>query len=248
MRADSSAIGWLWSTMTPDEILRQATRDLRSRIGGVIDDPERTRERVLALTARRRRRRAHYAGAATLALLLAMVSTGWAAATGRLPNLIRSVDRFLRPRAETPKTAPRPSAPLVVENFPSPEAPSSPAQTTPGPPRRLALSRPPPANTRSQAPSDPHLQERLFRAANQAQFVARNPQSALDRWDAYLRLAPEGRYALEANYNRAICLVRLGKHAEAIVELAPFADGVHGSYRQREARRLIDAMEAEAGQ
>jgi hypothetical protein len=96
-------------------------------------------------------------------------------------------------------------------------------------------------------PRESHVEERLFRAAYRAHFVARDPQLALLRWDAYLRLAPDGRYALEANYNRGICLIRLGRNDEAIAALAPFAEGVHGLYRQREARQLIEALTAEVG-
>jgi hypothetical protein len=44
---------------------------------------------------------------------------------------------------------------------------------------------------------------------------------------------------LEARYNRAICLMRLGRRTEAIAALRPFADGEWTGYRQEEARALL---------
>jgi len=59
-----------------------------------------------------------------------------------------------------------------------------------------------------------------------------------------LGAAPRGRFANEARYNRAICLVRLGRHAEAQRDLEPFASGAMG-YRQNEARQLLLELKTE---
>jgi hypothetical protein len=75
---------------------------------------------------------------------------------------------------------------------------------------------------------------------------AMDPSAALAAWDAYLDAAPAGRFALEARYNRALCLSRLGRRSEAITELAPYAKGAHGNYRQHEAEQLIAALSREA--
>jgi len=56
-----------------------------------------------------------------------------------------------------------------------------------------------------------------------------------------LRSAPNGRFATEARYNRAICLLRLGRDGEARQALEPFASGKMG-YRQNEARQLLDEL------
>jgi len=45
-----------------------------------------------------------------------------------------------------------------------------------------------------------------------------------------------------AHYNRALCLVRMGRREEARGALMPFANGSFGGYRQAEARSLIDAL------
>jgi len=78
----------------------------------------------------------------------------------------------------------------------------------------------------------------------------RDSAAALTAWNEYLREVPGGRFALEANYNRGICLVRLGRASEARRVLEPFADGLYGGYRQSEATELVKALkgeEADAG-
>lgn len=82
----------------------------------------------------------------------------------------------------------------------------------------------------------------LYEAAHRAHFVDRNPRAALSAWNAYLAAAPRGRFAVEAHYNRALCLVRLGRTAEARKALEPFASGRSGGYRRAEAQKLLDAM------
>jgi hypothetical protein len=89
----------------------------------------------------------------------------------------------------------------------------------------------------------PDPEEQLFKSAYRDQFVRHDARAALDGWDAYLRAAPDGRFALEAAYDRALCLVRLaGRRAEAVAALRPFADGAHGDYHRRDAARLITAL------
>jgi hypothetical protein len=85
-------------------------------------------------------------------------------------------------------------------------------------------------------------EDRLYREAHRAHFVERNPARALAAWDAYLRAQKSGRFATEATYNRALTLLRLGRTAEARRALEPFAQGRFGSYRQQEARKLLDAL------
>lgn len=80
--------------------------------------------------------------------------------------------------------------------------------------------------------------EALYRAAHVAHFSTRDPQAALAAWERYLAAAPDGRFAPEARYNRALSLVRLGRMSEARDALAPFAEASEGSYRQREAAAL----------
>lgn len=82
----------------------------------------------------------------------------------------------------------------------------------------------------------------LYEAAHAQHFEAHDTTGALTAWDAYLASYPSGRFAVEARYNRALTLVRLGRLDEAREALASFARGDHGAYREREARRLLDAI------
>lgn len=92
------------------------------------------------------------------------------------------------------------------------------------------------------SPSDAAA-DALYTRAHALHFQAHDDAAALAAWDAYLRAAPSGRYAVVARYNRAMCLARLGRAAEADAALRPFADGAEGGYRRGEARALRDALQ-----
>jgi hypothetical protein len=81
-----------------------------------------------------------------------------------------------------------------------------------------------------------------YARAHRAHFVEDAPARALAAWDAYLASHPAGAFAPEAAYNRALCLVRLGRFVEASVALRPFARGRFGAYRHEEATLLLDWM------
>ncbi|HVJ14494.1 MAG TPA: hypothetical protein VM686_03595, partial [Polyangiaceae bacterium] len=82
----------------------------------------------------------------------------------------------------------------------------------------------------------------LYRAAHRAHFVDKDWGAALSGWSEYLSKVPSGRFTLEARYNRALCLVQLGRKSEARSALEPFARGAFGAYRQREASELLLAL------
>src|SRR5262249_28289735 len=72
----------------------------------------------------------------------------------------------------------------------------------------------------------------------------RDPAAALAAWDAYLAAEPAGRFAIEAKFNRALTLVRLGRYHEAEAALAPFARGEvsPAGYRRDEATLLVERL------
>ena len=82
--------------------------------------------------------------------------------------------------------------------------------------------------------------------AHHAHFVDDAPARALAAWDAYLAAFPRGTFAPEAAYNRAICLVRLGRRAAAMRALRPLAAGRSPGYRREEARTLLDWLSGAA--
>jgi hypothetical protein len=257
--------------MSNDPLTRAASA-LRDSYDGASADAMVTRARMLARAALRRKRRRSVA-LVLLPLAAAFVmSSAWAAVTGRVPDLAALLRRALptatRPILGRPASSrdsmedvalPIASTPAVpVASTPVASAPQiTPAASIETAPRYpIAPAGEPPVSARralpSQQASRPSGQaadaatdgeESLYADAHRAHFVARDPVAALRGWNAYLRTYPDGRFALEARYNRALTLVRLGQVAEARAALAPFADGATGGYRQREARALLDALD-----
>lgn len=103
----------------------------------------------------------------------------------------------------------------------------------------------PPPVLESEAPAPRRSSDlAAYREAHRLHFGRRDFATALTAWDAYLASFPHGTFALEALYNRAICLLRLGRNDEARRALAPFAAGVmQNRYRQSEATELLEALE-----
>jgi hypothetical protein len=226
--------------------LASAGRALREMHDGSSPDGALTRQRVLAKEALRRRRRRVFAAAwLPLAAVLA-ISSAWAAVSERVPGLVAR----LRGQPPTTVRAPRASPPIepaTTSAAPPPiEPPSAPsaAASTLRPSIPIVTA---PVRSSSPAPQTPaipkpDLEEALYSATHRAHFVAHDPAAALRAWDAYLASYPAGRFGLEARYNRALSLVRLGRTDEARTALAPFADGRSGGYRQAEAQSLLDAL------
>jgi hypothetical protein len=93
----------------------------------------------------------------------------------------------------------------------------------------------------------PSGEERAYRRAHLAHFADDAPAEAFQLWNAYLADFPNGAFAPEARYNRAICLVRLHRFAEATQGLRPFAQAAAGGYRQHDASVLLDWLARERG-
>jgi hypothetical protein len=79
----------------------------------------------------------------------------------------------------------------------------------------------------------------LYSRAHEAHFRGKDARNALAAWDEYLRQAPRGAFAPEARFNRAICLLRLGRTGPAAAALRRFAEGKLGRYRRAEACALL---------
>lgn len=133
------------------------------------------------------------------------------------PERARRATRARRPRRAEPSSARAPQAPAT----PSREAPPEPV-----PERDRELSR--------------------FRAAHDLHFQGR-AQDAISAYADYLREFPDGRFVPEARYATALDQIKLGNQAAAREALAPFAAGRFGGYRQKEARELLEALEAARG-
>jgi hypothetical protein len=227
--------------------LRDHVRALRATRDGSSPGAAATRQRILVAAYRRKRgRRALLVACTSLATLLAL-STSWAQLTGRLPRVISFVRataspvshgaasgmaHVVAPAVAAPSSPPAPTTEVVPQSSAESVVPvREPAA------RRQHFTPPSPTNVRSDA------EESAYEAAHRAHFAERDPAKALLGWDAYLSAYPDGRYSLEARYNRALTLVRLGRSEEARAALEPFADGRFGTYRRTEASDLLSALE-----
>jgi hypothetical protein len=224
------------------------------------DHPE-TRLRVRrSLDAEPVVRRQLVSVAAALAILLGG-TVSWALVTGNLGKLWESV----RDRAttmverEVPHTAPPVVTPAPKRDGMVEQPPPAPPDTPPPPPVEPAPApepvkprptTPPPKIEVAPAPEPAPVApvEALYRKAHELHFHGGDHAEALAAWDAYLAAEPSGRFAVEARYNRALLLVRLGRFAEARTALEPFARGSvePAGYRQREATMLIDRLDHRA--
>jgi len=141
------------------------------------------------------------------------------------------------------EAAPVEAAPIEAAPVERDVAPRSVEASAPPRPRRQARPAPRAPVEPTEPGYDPAEHDR-FQAADR--LHTSGAPSAVAAWDAYLSAYPGGRYALEARYNRAIALIRAGRLEEARAALEPFERGVHGGYRQREARALGERLRGDA--
>jgi hypothetical protein len=237
-----------------DDLLPRAARALRDAHDGTSHRADETADRILsAARVRARAGRKVIAVALAFAAMLALTAA-WAATTGRLARLVRwmgasppSSPSGMAASVGVPPPAPTPveeGAADAATDAPSPDpTPALPEPTVhPAPLAPVRSHAAPPVEAVSDAGDAPDREGELYAVAHRAHFVTRDAAAALRAWDAYLDAFPDGRFALEARYNRALSLVRLGRTGEARQALTPFASGGAGGYRQREARELLDAL------
>lgn len=229
-----------------DDLLKAATRALRDETEDDADGRF-TRARVMAsLHQSKVKRRTRLAFVLPIAACLA-AGTAWAGATGKLPAVFHAITEAVS-FTPAPREAPAKAAPVVKK---PPSAATAPVVAPPPPPAPSAEPEPvlplkaaPPPSAKAAPSSSGAFMDRdgdLYRLAHDAHFASHDYARALPAWEAYLRAAPSGRLATEARYNRAICLLRLGRTEEARTALKPFALGAMG-YRQSEAQQLLDEL------
>lgn len=229
---------------------------------GDADLADATRLRVRrSLEARSKTRRRMASGMAALGVLL-FATTTWALATGQLQELLHRDE----PRVDVPRQI---EPPVVPADVATPRVTGG--QIVPVPVQRtqvVDVEMPPPVRTESAARIDvprpvriappahvepPVVEEprvvdtaaQLYRHAHDLHFHGADPAAALAAWDGYLAAAPDGKLAVEARYNRGICLVKLGRLAEAREVFAAFAEErvSPAGYRADEARALLKRIE-----
>jgi hypothetical protein len=218
--------------------LDRATQALREQAVADDEAAEQTLARVLT-TVRRRGRRRRIFGVIGLQVGLATFGVAaWAAASGRLETFLA---RVLPARVEPQPLDVRPPQPRVRRR-PAPVALPADEPPLPAPPAERPRPARAPAATRAIIEPPPPDEQALYRQAHEIHFVRREFAAAVAAWDRYLALPRPGQLAVEARYNRAIALYRLGRRADAVAALLPFARGDYGPYRQPEARALLEQL------
>jgi hypothetical protein len=250
--------------MSGHDVLAEASRALCDQASAPSPDASRTRSLVLLRASRRERRSRLVVMLAPIAAVVG-ISTAWASTHEgavvwtRVAGLVGAFEAkserhgskpvevpVALPVAPVPQAAAESPGPMTSAEVPVLRIDDLPRARAVSLERRGAAERPVPE---PEAQAAPHASlpvdddaPRLYAAAHHAHFVARDPAEALRAWDEFLAFAPDDPLAPEARYNRALTLVRLDRRAEARGALEPFAHGAYGSYRQREARALIDAL------
>jgi hypothetical protein len=229
--------------------LETAVRAARDVPSASARDAARTRRNVLAAlsggsqwrTVRAlRRRRGSWLLIAMGGVLLAGVC---AAATGTPSRIAARLGLARRANDETVAVARVATKPTVPPSAPIlSSAPIPPPETPSAAPAPVVTSVVPLARAVTPGP-DPQA---LYAQAHALHFHGNDPARALAAWDRYLATASgdvRSGLVLEARYNRAICLFRLGQREEARQALQPFADGRWGDYRRDDAQVLLDELE-----
>jgi TolA-binding protein len=216
-----------------NDLLDMAVRVLRDETA-VEADGAITRQRIEAEWLQHRARGRAVRRLTMVAAVVLVLGGGALAATNLFPRA-RPADPGLTPAKSTRPVGHQappeiPASAPVMSTSTAPEAPSPPVSARPS----------------SQPVGVADAATSAYAAAHRAHFVGRNWSQALGLWARYLRLAPGGPLAPEAHFNRAICLLHLDRRNDAVAELQPFASGRWGSYRQREARHLLEAIAASA--
>jgi len=236
------------------DLLAEATRALRETEPVSESEARATRTRVLAgLHQTRVRRRTRLAFLLPIAASFVAFSA-WAAASGQARRVLDQFEQLVGITASsTGNASSRSSTKTSSRRLATPAAPDEVRSPDPAPLASSREAEPAPAATvvtraassarataSSSSAPDPTLA--LYRRAHAAHFVDHDPARALAAWDAYLSAAPNGSFAPEARYNRALSLVRLGRTGEARTALEPFANGAYGGYRQAEASALLQGI------
>lgn len=240
-----------------DPLLERFVDAARARAADASDDPDRaaaTRLAIREAAAARApaRRRWTFLGGALVAAALG--STAFAYHRGWRPAIFAAEEatEMVAPAvvavapAPAPVRAIVPPAPIAPIETPAPAPPPSPVVVPrPTRPATIARTAPPPAIVEAPVVArEPAPSEELaaYRAAHALHFHGADPAAALAAWDAYLARFPSGTFAVDARYDRALALIKLGRYVEARAALLPFASAAAGSYRQADAAKLIAAM------
>jgi TolA-binding protein len=233
-----------------DDALAPFLQAYRAENPGAALDALGVRRRVLVGIGARQRRRFLALRFALPVAATFIGSVALAASHGALPRF-DEVREWLGvaaadPPAKTSETTRRSRATGAPRSAPTPPVVESPSPAEPPVPLSFDdLPAEPEHGPRApDAPRDPLSADlAAYREAHELHFRGGDPGRALVAWDAFLASHPKGTFAPEARFNRAICLLRLGRRSEAMSVLIPIADSSGPAYGRERARALLEAME-----
>lgn len=251
-----------------DDLLARMTQALADENDGATAFPEATRARVIRTLAERKPRRKKWFVVGVPAFVIFGGSSAWASMTGHLPPVVEqaisavtfgAVDfaKVDKPKIRTRVFERKLAEPLEPQDERSQLDSSKDKESTRATEESakeplLQLPEESPARSASHsvgaAPSIKHVPVldpalATYQSAHRAQFRAGDCSAAVDGYAEYLKAAPGGSFAVDARYNRAVCLLKLGQTSEAKAILRPFSEGRYGTYRQKSASELLGAFE-----
>ncbi len=215
-------------------------------LGDDPDDGAATRLRVRRSLEQRVGKSRQPSLVAVLAVLL-VASASWGFATGRISKWVTSPPEPIPVPvpAPAPVAAPAPTPRAATHVVAQPVAPESPPSASRPPTASVAA----PRHRIAMAPAEPPVlpapsaTSERYATAHELYFHGGDYAAALAAFDDYLAHEPDGPFVAEARYNRALCLVRLDRLADAERALQPFAEGVVlAGYRQADAKLLSEKI------
>jgi TolA-binding protein len=245
-----------------DDLLAQMTRALADEHDGATAVPEATRARVIRTLAERKPRRKKWLLIGVPAFVIFGGSSAWAAATGRLPEVVEQAiavitgsDKSEEMVAKAPAKAAHKGGsfskgaatnsegspqPAPEEETPAAETPVNQAESHKSVATLKLAPRPGGVDAKKDEAALAALA--VYRAAHEAHFKDGNCDAAVRGYQKYLAQQPSGTFYLEAKYNLGVCLARLGRTQEARAALLPFAEGKFGDYRKAQSQELLQAL------
>jgi hypothetical protein len=211
----------------PPRTVEAAVRAFRDETAAPADGRA-TRARVLAaLSSRAWQRRRPHRRWVLLVAVLAASSAAWAG-YGALRTL-----RDARTVPHKPLAASGTAVRVRATRAIVPAVRPAPA------PRPMSAETSPQRPARSSARDEMDAALAAYARAHAWHFDHRDWPRSLRAWNDYLRDFPRSTFEPEARFNRALCLMRLGRQSAALEALRPFAEGAFGTYRRAEAQRLV---------
>ncbi len=209
------------------DILEMATAE--ARVEGAVLSAERKQALRLRVLARPRAKVTAARWVIPIAAVIASATAwaGWTTSTNTASQVVTA-------------KAPTPALPTQSPEAPRYEALVAVASSSARP------SVPSPVTTVTTSAQNEESRERralrVYREAERLQLKDGDFSRALDAWDRYLAVAGQSPLVIDARYNRAVCLARLGRRDEAREALLPFASGDASAYLQAEAKALLETL------